>query len=126
MTDREKLIELLADKCDWKAKRCIGCERGFPFAKECKKDRFGGIADYLLANGVTFAKDINVPSRWIPVAERMPNPGVVVLVYSKLGCTYFSHRLYNHVEGKPFCIEYSGGWEITHWMPLPEPPKEGE
>ena len=63
-------------------------------------------------------------AKWISVEERLPEPGVVVLVHSKLGCTYFSHRLYNHINGKPFCIEYSGGWEVTHWMPLPEPPME--
>ena len=109
MTDREKLIELLRN----------GRDRYFLLEFEAKI-----LADHLLANGVTFVTDTSVGGTWISVEDRLPEPGVVVLVYSKLGCTYFSHRLYNHVDGKPFCIEYSGGWEVTHWMPLPEPPKE--
>lgn len=109
MTDREKLIELLK----------------VPIHPRVAADPAEVVADYLLDNGVTFATDTNVGSTWISVEDKLPEPGVVVLVHSKLGCTYFSHRLYNHVEGKPFVIEYSGGWEVTHWMLLPEPPKEG-
>ena len=75
-----------------------------------------------ISNGVTFATDTNDGCKWISVEERLPEPGVIVLVHSKLGCTYFSHRLYYHLEGRPFSIEYSGGWEVTHWMPLPKPP----
>lgn len=60
MTDREKLVELLADHCDMKDKRCAGCENGLPEAVECKNSRFGKVADHLLANGVIFAKDTNV------------------------------------------------------------------
>lgn len=52
--------------------------------------------------------------RWIPVTERLPDVGVVVLVYSKF-------------DG--VCVDYYGGdafgyFDVTHWMPLPEPPKE--
>ena len=108
MDDREKLIEILRK----------------PIFLHELADPTEAVADYLLDNGVTFAPDINNCRKWISVNNCLPKPGVVVLVYSKLGCTYFSHRLYNHVEGKPFCIEYSGGWEVTHWMPLPKPPME--
>lgn len=110
MTDREKLIGILKT-----------CEELVVFWG-CSYEE---AADCLIANGLTFVTDTNVDGKWNSVKDRLPEPGVVVLVHSKLGCTYFSHRLYNHVEGKPFCIEYSGGWEVTHWMPLPEPPKEG-
>lgn len=118
MTDREKLIELICEctnhdcgkRCNLSsASKCFSCT---------------SIADDLIANGVTFATDTNDGGKWISVTEMLPEPGVVVLVHSKLGCTYFSHRLYHHLDGKPFCIEYSGGWEVTHWMPLPKPPKE--
>ena len=82
------------------------------------------IADYLIDNGITLEKATNAPTKWISVEERLPEPGTMVLVYSRLGCTYFSHRLHYHIEGRPFAIEDSGGWEVTHWMPWPEPPKE--
>ena len=117
MTDREKLIELLLEidsVCD-ASDCCECCEEG------CYTHR---AADHLIANGVTFATDTNAGSKWISVEDRLPEPGVVVLVYSKLGCTYFSYILRYHLEGRPFAIEYSGGWEITHWMPMPVPPKE--
>lgn len=51
MTDREKLIELLAESCR-KRTHCSEdcCKRN---REHCKSD----FADHLLANGVTFAKD---------------------------------------------------------------------
>lgn len=53
--------------------------------------------------------------RWIPVTERLPDIGKDVLIYSK-------------EDGVD--VDYYGGdmfgyWNVTHWMPLPEPPKEG-
>ena len=58
---------------------------------------------------------------WVPVTERLPENGYSVLVTSGKG-----HR--------PIIARYSRacnawrvpcGLRITHWMPLPEPPKEG-
>lgn len=122
--NRDKLIRELRGNCMCLTytDNCSKCAEKYP--ELCKKERklFKAAADMLEAD---VAKDMNVPSKWISVKDRLPKPGVVVLVHSKLGCTYFSHRLYNYAEGKPFSIEYSGGWEVTHWMPLPEAPKEG-
>jgi hypothetical protein len=57
---------------------------------------------------------------WISVKDRLPKHGVGVLVSSGgPGCTTASY-----FEGSGF---YNGHLEdvvITHWMPLPEPPKE--
>ena len=52
--------------------------------------------------------------RWIPVKERLPDIGIEVLVYS---------------EDDGICVDYYDGdsfgyYGVTHWMPLPEPPKE--
>lgn len=33
----------------------------------------GEIADHLIAHGVTFAEDNNVPSKWISVNDRLPD-----------------------------------------------------
>lgn len=51
--------------------------------------------------------------RWIPVTERLPDIGIEVLVYS---------------EDDGICVDYYDGasfgyYGVTHWMPLPEPPK---
>ena len=106
MTDREKLIKLLRP---WLAHLSL-----------CA-------ADDLLANGVTFAKDINVPSRWMPVAERMPfaeyGESDDVLAITELGVM---RTLY--FDGGNWCFQNGEccPHKVTHWMPLPEPPKEGE
>lgn len=47
------------------------------------------------------------------------------MVYHDLGCGMFVDRAwYNYDKGK--WISSSGmKLKVTHWMPLPEPPKEG-
>ena len=78
----------------------------------------GDIADYLISNGVTVQE-------WISVEDRLPEPYVSVLV--------------NMPGEKPFrtvregFISNDGIWqsamvrrepgEVTHWKPLPQPPK---
>lgn len=123
MTDREKLIELLWDHpCD--GKECVFCERNLE--ADCE---VGAMADKLLANGVTFAKDIDVPSKWISVKDRLPELekyklSKLVLAWIPDHGRCFALR-YDNGKGEQW---FSGGVEqpdITHWMPLPEPPKEG-
>ena len=77
-------------------------------------------------------KDTNVPS-WISVEERLPQDNADVLVHaignnenSVVAMTSYTHNLHGYnIEGwrspwQYFFHEY----KITHWMPLPEPPKE--
>lgn len=110
MTDREKLIGLLSE---------CSCIEGYGTDLIEKK------ADHLLANGVTFAADTNDGGKWVPVSERLPEPFVPVLVQMPGEVPFPTVR-----EGS---ISRDGIWysalyhrepdEITHWMPLPEPPK---
>ena len=108
MTDRERLIELLFDVPEVTVYNRAG----------------GAIADYLIANGVTFAKDINVPSRWTPVTERLPEGGRCVLVYSQDGGVAEGKYNARFKEWVQFRWSVTGLKNVTHWMPLPEPPKE--
>lgn len=64
------------------------------------------------------APTLTTPNEWVSVKERLPENNCRVLV---------------HVTGKPFDIDADRladgkwvrwGWCVTHWMPLPEPPKE--
>ena len=65
-------------------------------------------------------------TRWIPVTERLPDEGKFVLVYGDLypnkhdgGVIAVSRRIdWNYWQG------FGRERDITHWMPLPEPPKE--
>lgn len=57
--------------------------------------------------------------RWISVKERMPEDGKNVLAYEGGGFFYIDWC----VEGEWVIAGQSCG-VVTHWMPLPEPPKE--
>lgn len=55
--------------------------------------------------------------QWIPVAERMPEQRDLVLImyYTNKGRHFYGVDFYN---GVGFITE-----NVTHWMPLPDPPK---
>ena len=74
--------------------------------------------------------------RWIPVTERLPERITnKVIVLCKNGYRGFGHyenykgkqTWYNLENDRPFTdwdLEDCESYEVTHWMPLPEPPKE--
>ena len=99
MDVRENLVELLESARYW----------GSNTSEE--------IADTLLENGVTVQE-------WISVTERLPE--------EKANCiVYYKHAFCddeNHVgicvcfyDGNEFNMDFAH--KVTHWMPLPEPPK---
>lgn len=119
MDVREKLVDLLDEAEEWADHKCdeLDCEK-------CPAGKMKGncvqllMVDRLIAHGVTVQE-------WIPVTEQLPKTGERVLVC--IGAVfeafiddagkwqrYYSAPL-NEVLGEP-----------THWMPLPEPPKEVE
>ena len=67
-------------------------------------------------------------AEWVSVADRLPEPETEVLARCRykdawhiLAC-YVSKRWYDQ-----WYTIVAGQWvKVTHWMPLPEPPKEGE
>lgn len=106
---REKLIELLMD---------------MPYGRGTEEEETAhieSVADYLIENGVTVT-DNNVGSKWIPVTERLPDSGKCVLIYSEDGMV--AEGNYTAYDKKWYQFRWSvKGQEVTHWMPLPEPPK---
>ena len=106
MDVREKLIDLIID-----AKRTDPEEGSFTEY----------LADHLIANGVTVQE-------WISVNDRLPEPKhefdarnwyLVALsngVVKELAYEFHNHSVFGY------------GWRetaypVTHWMPLPQPPK---
>lgn len=64
------------------------------------------------------AGDAAVEREWIPVTERLPEPGVDVLA------AYRDRHINMGTAGDDWLEEDIEYCYITHWMPLPEPPKE--
>ena len=73
------------------------------------------------------AADLLEQGKWISVKERLPRDGETVLVFDQI----------EQISTMTYCIDgmYGKSWEddyeqainldwITHWMPLPEVPKE--
>jgi hypothetical protein len=58
---------------------------------------------------------------WISVKERLPAVGETVLIY------YRYHDQQSIVTARFVNGGFIGFWDadVTHWQPLPEPPKEG-
>ena len=70
------------------------------------------------------APTLDVQQRWISVAERLPEDDFEVLVYTdryggRHEFAYYVPRLGAWYQNCALLIP-----NITHWMPLPEPPKE--
>ena len=110
MDVREKPVEILADAGMGKT------ERNF-------------LADQLIANGVTVQE-------WIPASEPPKKITNKVIVLCKNGYMGYGHyedykgerTWYNLESGKPFTdwdLEDCESYEVTHWMPIPQPPKGG-
>ena len=132
---KDKLIELLRAGEREFAKEC----RKHFDCRECSCFIFGYspncldalTADYLMANGVTI-------QRWIPVEERLPDVnkgkggyecvGVIARIEGRKATVY---RIYERAINRGKTVyRWKYPWDrisdekVTHWMPLPEPPKE--
>ena len=69
--------------------------------------------------------------RWISVKDRLPDNASDVLAYYDSECeiriapvNYYKGVWYDCVFNRP--LDTLGQQKITHWMPLPEPPKDGD
>ena len=67
----------------------------------------------------SLVKDAPTVDQWVSVKNRLPDRYKKVLTY---GASYGVQENWLIRTGKE--ISWSMGYRITHWMPLPEPPKE--
>ena len=106
MDVREKLVELLKEVVAIQE-----CGFGDP------RPTYETVASYLMSHGVTVQE-------WISVTERLPEEKANYVVYYK-------HAFCDDESHVGICICFYDGEEfemdslhkVTHWMPLPEPPK---
>lgn len=68
----------------------------------------------------------SIPPRWISVEERMPRAGKAVLVSVRNTSSTLKWVMVDIWHGSWLENEDSDCHIVTHWMPLPEPPKEPE
>jgi hypothetical protein len=107
MADREKLVDIVCgvmqgvcvEHCNHQPCYCVAT-----------------IVDALIANGVTVQE-------WIPVEDRLPEEKSKVLVFwfgNVHEVTYLGDGTFETLARQ--CV--ISGMDVTHWMPLPEPPRE--
>ena len=128
MDVREKLVELQSIITCPNA-ICNFCEH-FKNKDACEKHKKEVIADNMIAHGVTVQE-------WIPVTERLPDnkehDWVLAQVVEDNGYMHIPKVMeyrqalndwYEETYG--WLSKHNGAFSVTHWMPLPEPPKEVE
>ena len=103
MNVREKLVELLTE--------FYGCDPMYYNVDAL------AIAQHLIANGV-------IVQKWISVNERLPEEKVDCIVHYKHA--YCDNDGYWAIgmcfyDGEKF--QFNPAYKVTHWMPLPNPPK---
>ena len=97
-------------------------------ARACAEMMLQGTGQKLGEELARRVMDEHYPPRWIPVGERLPEEGVVVLAYLPKQADVES-GVYAAMLSKlqtlrgTFSTSFGFGFEATHWMPLPEPPE---
>lgn len=117
-----RLIDVDALRADYGfAELCTDCP--IYGKKECESPMYS-LKQFCwwLDDAPTVATDTNVPGKWISVGDRLPEKNGDYLAYTRDGIVW-----------PYFFTASSGVWEdtlgystdtVTHWMPLPAPPKE--
>lgn len=123
MTDRKKLIELLED-----------AHREFYKKFDPNGDYFGTMADHLVANGVTFAKDTDGPGKWeLDLSCLTPRERTAIQMYYEdaVSLTDVAVELELNYNRAAYVLDKAKrklfkNIRITNRRkrPLPEPPKE--
>ena len=65
--------------------------------------------------------------RWIPVSERLPSTGERVLFWVDANSSpYTGFYIFTGKKGTHWFRGGRSNYTVKFWMPLPEPPEEGE
>ena len=112
MDVREKLVELLGEVQETGVNEIpagFGCTREY-IANE-------KVASHLTDHGVTVQE-------WIPVTERLPEESGMYIITANDGhaqrVSFVQWQKKNRMWNLTGARSY---WRVTHWQPLPQPPK---
>ena len=115
----EELVKRLRSQCQGYGKECEDCNAD----GNCRSQMENEAADAI----VVLSKKENT-TQWIPVTERLPEKYVNVLCHLRSLDRKSEYYSIDHLmeDGQWWKAANSWKHEVTHWMPLPEPPKEEE
>lgn len=127
MPDREMVLTWL-EICG-KSRDCSGC---CPYGDGAGEDKMSRCREDLMADAFTLLKE-QEPA-WISVKDKLPKSianRVVVHLEHKDYVGYIGFGHYEKYRGEELWYDLENnapftkrGYTVTHWMPLPEPPKE--
>lgn len=137
MDVREKLVELIV----WIEDQMM---RAYPYTTD--QFRIETTVDHLIANGVTLQEDckdcaeatqncivklqeqiaeLRSAQEWVSVEDRLPEESGMYIVTANDGhaqrVSFVQWQKKNRIWNLTGARSY---WRVTHWMPLPKPPKE--
>ena len=116
MDVREKLVELLSEKCMETCKQRKGYVCSVEECRRCKEKCCGFYADHLIANGVTVQE-------WISVDEKLPQNFISVLGYMTDAGEFPPVRECYTVGNVFFFPALGDIHPVSHWREMPQPPK---
>ena len=109
----DELIKKLCERAPW----CPDTEA------KLMAEAANAIADLIFALKASNDFIVNNKPKWIPVAERLPEQNTRVIGFMAWkGITAIEYQ-----HGKWYSIDHLQPLPdeaVTHWMPLPQPPKE--
>ena len=102
------------------------------FAKNCNDCKIGKNCTYetFSVYGIcTALADAPTVGGWVSVKDRLPENEQYVMLWTKTGVMKYAKYLDNEPHRPWITYDEDGSiraWDnvVTHWMPLPEPPKE--
>ena len=114
MADREKVIYSIERCISRVPDSCQDCGYDAEPYPKCEYMLFSDALELLKAQ----EPRIEITPGWISVKDRLPEEGVDVLVWETQGFAYC-----DMLKSGVWNIGADEGAIISHWMPLPEPPK---